>query len=197
MKERILLVDDDELLIDSYELFLGSKYNVVKCLSAEKALDLLKNDNKFSVIISDYNMTGLTGVEFLNQVKDLYPSIVRILLTAVKDVKLVLDAVNESNIFRFLIKDEHLDKLETAVKDAIEIKSMIRREEKLQEELKKTYNRLEQDLKSAAKLQQDIQPKPLSFHGFSFNSIYLPSKFLSGDNFNLFPFWTMDCFPMF
>lgn len=186
MRERILFVDDEQLLLGSYELYLSDKYNVVTVTSAKKALDLLVNDSNFAVVISDFNMSGMNGVEFLNIVKGLYPNIIRILMTAVNDVKVVLDAVNESNIFRFLVKDEDLGKLDHAIEDAISLKNILRREKTLQDELKLAYDRLEQDLKSAAKLQQSIQPKPMSFSGYSFNSLYLPSKFLSGDNFNYF-----------
>lgn len=188
MKEQILIVDDEELMLSSYELFFSEKYDVTLARDAHEALRILEKKSNFAVILSDYDMPGMTGVELLNKTKDKYPDIVRVLMTAMHDIKIVSDAVNESNIFRFLIKNVDLGKFDKAISDAIEIHKVLRNEKKLKAELQSTYDRLERDLKAAAQLQQDIQPPASTIEGYSFVPLYMPSEFLSGDNFNYFQF---------
>lgn len=187
-KESILLVDDEELLIQSFKLYLEDRYDVYLADSAESALMLLEKKSNFALVISDYDMPGMNGVELLNKIQSKYPDIVRILMTAFGDMKIIVDAVNESNIFRFLLKSNDIKKIDKAISDAIEFHKVFRSEKNLRKELQEAYNRLETDLKAAAQLQQDIQPPASSILGYSFNTLFLPSEFLSGDNFNYFQF---------
>lgn len=186
MKDSILIVDDEELMLSSYLMFLEDNYDVHTADSAEAALTILEKKSNFSCVISDHDMPGMNGVDFLNEVKSKYPDIVRILMTAFGDMEMVIDAVNESNIFRFLVKSQDLTKFDLAIRDAISFHDLVTSEKKLRSELEKTNKKLEEDLKSAAKLQQDIQPPSSSILGYSFNQLFMPSQYLSGDNFNYF-----------
>ncbi|MDC1069046.1 fused response regulator/phosphatase, partial [Candidatus Kapabacteria bacterium] len=162
------------------------KYDVHAASSAEEAIKVLEKKSNFAVVISDHDMPGMNGIDFLNIVKSKYPDIVRILMTAFGDMEIVIDAVNESNIFRFLVKSLDLAKFDRAITDAIDLYRIYTSEKYLKKKLEDTNKKLEQDLRAAAKLQQDIQPAPSSISGYSFNSLYMPSEFLSGDNFNYF-----------
>lgn len=185
MKDCILFVDDEELLLSSYEMLFQDEYDIYLSTSAEEALSIMEKRN-FALVISDYDMPGMKGIEFLNIVRKKYPDTVRILLTGFSDINIVVDAVNESNIFRFLIKNDDLRKVISAVKDGIAIYRLIKSEKRLKLELENAYNEINNDLNAAAKLQQNIQPPSSSFAGYSFAAMYLPSKFLSGDNYNFF-----------
>jgi sigma-B regulation protein RsbU (phosphoserine phosphatase) len=185
MKESILFVDDEELLLSSYEMLFEEEYDVYLAHSAEEALSQMEK-RSFALVISDYDMPGIKGIEFLNIVRKKYPDIIRILLTGFSDINIIVDAVNESNIFRFLIKNDDLRKVISAVKDGIAIYRLIKSERKLKQELEQAYNEINNDLNAAAKLQQNIQPPSSSFAGYSFAAMYLPSKYLSGDNYNFF-----------
>lgn len=185
MKDCILFVDDEELLLSSYELLFEEEFDVFLAQSAEEALTLLEKRN-FAIVISDYDMQGMNGIEFLNIVNKKYPETVRIILTGYSDINIVVNAVNESNIFRFLVKNDDNRKIINALNDAIEIHRLIKSEKKLKLELEQAYSDINNDLNAAAKLQQAIQPASSSFAGFSFAATYLPSKFLSGDNYNFF-----------
>lgn len=185
MKDCILFVDDEELLLSSYQMLFNDDYDVFLASSAEEALLCLEKRN-FALVVSDYDMGGINGVEFLNIVRDKYPETIRILLTGYNDINIVVDAVNESNIFRFLIKNDDLNKVINAVKDGIAIYKLIKSERKLKLELEHAYFEINQDLKAAARLQQEIQPASSSFGGYSFSTLYLPSKLVSGDSYNFF-----------
>src|SRR5216117_906170 len=69
------------------------------------------------IVISDQNMPGLTGVEFLRQVRKLYPDVIRIVFTSSQDPKVFADAVNEAGIHKFIMKDWDKERLRTEVRD--------------------------------------------------------------------------------
>lgn len=185
MKDSILFVDDEELLLSSYELLFSDDFEVYLSKSAEEALTLLEKRN-FALVVSDYDMGGMNGIEFLNIVRKNYPDTVRILLTGYSDINIVVEAVNESNIFRFLIKNDDLKKVINAVNDGIELYQLIKSEKRLKQELEQAYEDINNDLNAAAQLQQAIQPASSSFAGYSFSALYSPSKYLSGDSYNFF-----------
>jgi Response regulator containing a CheY-like receiver domain and an HD-GYP domain len=72
--------------------------------SGEEALRLLEEEGPFAVIVTDMRMPGMTGVELLARTKDLYPDMVRLMLTGHADQETAMEAVNSGQIFRFLTK---------------------------------------------------------------------------------------------
>ena len=101
----ILLVDDDEdaLLLLKREL-LADGYQVYTAGDGREGLRLL-GLHDIRVIVSDYSMPGMSGVDFLQRAKALHPEIVRIMLTSQADITTVTAAVNRSSIYRFVSKD--------------------------------------------------------------------------------------------
>ena len=104
LKHRILIVDDDERLLRSFHRILSTKFNVLTANSALLGLECITGQDPFSIVISDYKMPGMNGVDFLAEVGRKAPDTVRILLTGYADLNVALDAVNEGNIFRMLQK---------------------------------------------------------------------------------------------
>ena len=84
---RILCVDDEPAILAMLERALGSQYEVVASSDPEAALALVQH-GRFSVIISDMKMPGMTGEAFLEQVKRLAPESTRLALTAGLDWQL-------------------------------------------------------------------------------------------------------------
>lgn len=79
--KRILVVDDEEIVrIALRQTLRREHYRVTACSSPEEGLQILKTE-AFSVIISDYQMPGMTGLDFLAQAKQLQPDATRILIT--------------------------------------------------------------------------------------------------------------------
>lgn len=117
---RILLVDDDEAFHLLFSKISTAKLSVKSSLSGAEALEVLKTDGPFHVIISDYQMPEMNGVEFLSKAKDVSPSSVRILLSGNADLSVAIDAVNESGVFRILTKPCKFSMLKKALVDALE-----------------------------------------------------------------------------
>lgn len=119
-KINILYVDDEENNLFSFKANFRIKYNVYTALSGLAALELLKNTN-ISVIITDQRMPEMTGVAFLEQVCELYPDTIRILLTGYSDISAVIDAVNKGKIFHYLNKPWNEEELDDTIQRAYEI----------------------------------------------------------------------------
>ena len=71
-------MDDEERILSSLQRLLrGDGYRIVCARSAAEGLQRLAEETPVDVIVSDYRMPGMTGVEFLRRAKDLYPATVR------------------------------------------------------------------------------------------------------------------------
>lgn len=100
----LLLVDDEPNILSALRRQLrGAGYQILTASSGHEGLDLLLR-NKVDVIVSDQRMPGMTGVEFLRTVKQMYPETVRIVLSGFTELQAVTDAVNEGAIYKFLTK---------------------------------------------------------------------------------------------
>ncbi len=104
MSDKILFVDDEVHILDSMRRQLRKRFNIETAESGQKALEILKTNGPFSVIVSDMRMPIMDGVELLATIKDMYPDTVRMMLTGNADQETAIEAVNKGQIFRFLNK---------------------------------------------------------------------------------------------
>ncbi len=104
MNDCILLVDDDPLVLDGYRRCLGREFSIETATGPNEALLLLEQKQTVAVVVSDMHMPGMSGIELLSKVKTLSPDTVRIILTGNAELQTAIDAINEGNIFRFLVK---------------------------------------------------------------------------------------------
>jgi response regulator RpfG family c-di-GMP phosphodiesterase len=116
-KPAVLLLDDDERDLMLLEQILRPDgFQVLKTTDPTRAFELLAS-HPVRIVISDQNMPGLTGVEFLSQVRKLYPDVIRIVFTNSQDPKVFADAVNEAAIHKFIMKDWDAERLRTEVRE--------------------------------------------------------------------------------
>lgn len=102
--EKILFVDDDQKIINSFKKQLGTKYKIDFIMDPLTALNIIKKDKKYSVVIADLKMPGIDGVNFLEKVKKISPITTRIMLTGNAELDVAIDAINKGYIFKFLTK---------------------------------------------------------------------------------------------
>ncbi len=133
---NILLVDDELNSLNSLKRALKSEYNVLLASNGEDALAIMKQHD-IHLVIADYLMPGMTGVELLEKVLQDHPNTVRVILTAYSDEKLLMDAINIANAHGCLTKPLTTEEIRTAVKkwNASEIER--KRTEKELEETRK------------------------------------------------------------
>jgi response regulator RpfG family c-di-GMP phosphodiesterase len=100
----VLCVDDEPSMLAALGRTLRTHYDVVTAAGPEAALARLAAEPPFAVVVSDLRMPGTDGAALLARVKALAPDTVRVLLTGEGDLGGAIAAVNEGQIFRFLVK---------------------------------------------------------------------------------------------
>ena len=104
MSKEILIVDDEPNVISSLSRLLRRhKYTVQEAFSTDQAFEKIEKFD-IGVIISDQKMPKCTGIEFLHEIRLKYPSIVRIILSGYTENDMLLDAINEGEIYRYIKK---------------------------------------------------------------------------------------------
>ena len=101
----VLFVDDEQPIRSALERMYLDRDDI-RCLfasSGQEGLAVLKNEDVW-VVVSDYLMPGMRGVEFLSKVKTVRPDAIRIMMTAYADLSMAIDAINKSEAFRFVTK---------------------------------------------------------------------------------------------
>jgi len=115
----ILLVDDEEAILESLELTLGSEYRVFTAQDGQSGLEILERED-IALVIADQVMPNMTGVEFLEHVIERKPRTVRMMLTGYADMASLVRAINEGRIYRYIPKPWEPDQLRIDVKRALE-----------------------------------------------------------------------------
>ena len=134
MTPRILVVDDDANLLRSFKRILAKHFEPVVADSGDSALDILAGGQNFDIVISDYRMAGMDGVQFLSRVRVMAPDTVRMLLTGYADLDVAIRAVNEGNIFRLLTKPCDGKDMAKALSDAMRFRKAMQAERELLEQ---------------------------------------------------------------
>lgn len=154
-QHKVLFVDDEENILKSLRrLFLEvDSLEVFMAQNGEEALEIL-GANKVDLIIADQRMPGMSGKELLEQVKNKFPNILRIMLTGYADLESIVEAVNKGEVYRFLTKpwdDEELKVTITNALGVVDLKEQNRQMSvKIQsqnEELKELNESLEKTVK--------------------------------------------------
>lgn len=117
----ILIVDDEPDIVtslsDVFELSLpGAKIHTAK--NGKEGLAILKK-HAIDVIVSDYRMPGMDGLEFLTEARTIAPKAARILITAYPELDIAVRAINDAQIQNFLTKPIAPEKLIEAVNAAL------------------------------------------------------------------------------
>lgn len=149
---RILCVDDEPNVLNSLRrLFIDEDYTIVTAASAQEGLDLLAGD-RVQIVISDYRMPNMNGVEFLREVRTRWPDTVRIVLSGYADTASIVSAINEGQIYKFIPKPWNDDELKVTVANAIERYHLFKKNAELTSELMKVNEELKGLLVENSKL---------------------------------------------
>jgi len=117
-RQTILLVDDEEDIRESLKALFETcleGVDVKTAPSGQAALDTL-DQSVIDVIITDYKMPGMNGLEFLSRAQKKAPSVPRILVTAFPDLEIAIRAINEANIENFFTKPFEPDQVLNVVR---------------------------------------------------------------------------------
>ena len=154
-QSTVLIVDDEPRVLDSLEAILAAEFRVLRADGGAAALRLLEAE-EVAVIITDYRMPGMTGVELLRRSQERAPEAIRIVLTAYTDVDSLMDAINTGRIYHFVPKPWDPNDLMTVVRRAAERYALAQENARLRDELEVAYNALHREVVEA-------HERPLSF----------------------------------
>jgi signal transduction histidine kinase/CheY-like chemotaxis protein len=130
----VLYVDDEPDNLRIFELSFRRDFSVLTAPNAREGLEML-SQHPVAVVLSDHKMPGMEGVEFLRHVRELDDRTQRILVTAYGDVKILGDAINDGNIYRYIAKPWEPEDMRLTVQRAIEAYALQAERATLLEEL--------------------------------------------------------------
>lgn len=134
-ERTLLIVDEDENSLKALARELRREgYQLLLANSAKLALNMLALQN-VGVVLVEQRMQATRGDEFLRQVKGLYPSTVRMVLSGYTEIESLLQAVNEGAVFRFITKPWEADHLREHIKQAFRENDLLWENQSLRQQL--------------------------------------------------------------
>lgn len=139
----ILCVDDEANVLKSLKrLFLDEDYEILTAESGREGLAILEQRRPVQVVISDYRMPEMDGVDFFRQVHERWPDTIRIVLSGYADTAAVVAAVNEGQIYKFIPKPWNDEELKVTIAKSVERYFLVKANRKLNEELQHANDEL-------------------------------------------------------
>jgi len=104
-KPKIMLVDDEDAILSNLSMNLKKDYNIVVANSPDDALEALKKNPDVMVVVSDQKMGNEDdGTRLLKAVSEIYPEIMRIILTGFPEYEVALKGITDGKVFDFVVK---------------------------------------------------------------------------------------------
>jgi serine phosphatase RsbU (regulator of sigma subunit) len=178
MKDKVLLVDDDAMLLAGLKRQLRNHFRIETAISAEEAIRMVAENGPYAVVVSDYMMPGMNGIELLRHVKANSPDTIRMMLTGSADMSTAIQAVNEGSIYKFHPKPCPAQTLGSAIKSGIDEYLKVTTD---QTQLKK----VQKSLAKASKIQRMLMPKSdPQVEGFDIAGKSIPCDETGGDYYD-------------
>ncbi|MBN2143360.1 MAG: response regulator [Candidatus Aureabacteria bacterium] len=116
----ILFIDDEPYILKSLQrLFEDENYEILTANNGEEGLKILES-RPVTLVISDYRMPEIDGVQFFLKAAELNPDAIRIMLTGYADIEVIVSAINQGQVFRFITKPWNEEEFKLMVKDCIQ-----------------------------------------------------------------------------
>jgi two-component system probable response regulator PhcQ len=157
-KHSILVVDDEELFIENIKsIFSGESYIIITASSGKQGLEILKKQS-VNMVISEYKIPLMNGLEFLEKVRIIYPDILTVMVTDQADINLAIKAVNEAGVYKFLLKPWDDIDFKNTIKRTLESLQVIKERDELIRKVKTheaTLKDLEKRYPGITKVEKD------------------------------------------
>ncbi|MFT3709193.1 MAG: ATP-binding protein [Archangium sp.] len=182
---RLLLVDDEENILRSLRRVLRrGEWLIETAPDAEAGLAVFEKFQP-AVVISDFRMPGMNGVEFLTRVKELAPHTQRIMLTGQADQQAIEEAINRSEVFRFITKPWNDGQLLLTVRSAFEQHELLsdnRRLHELTQQQNVELRQLNADLEQRVHQRTQMLSRAKREWELSFDTIDSPLAVINTDD---------------
>ena len=121
-KCAILYVDDEEKALVSFQRAFGEDFRIYTATNAQDGLALIeKHGHEIGLLLTDQRMPGEKGTWLLEQARQRYPQMLRVLVTAFSDLDSAISAVNQGSIYKYLTKPWDPAQLELTLKQGLEL----------------------------------------------------------------------------
>ena len=156
---KVLIVDDEPFIKNILTILLETDgYKVSSFDTGLEALGKAKQSN-YDIIISDYFLPHMDGIELIQKVKELQPYIASILITGVGDEQTVIDAFTKGHVNSYVTKPFNNEDILKIVRLALKEQGVKRKEDNFQKELKEEINTATKQLKEKNKLLEEEEKK--------------------------------------
>jgi len=146
-EKSVLYLDDEKANLDGFRFSFRKEFNLYLAQHVDEAFEILEQVS-IKVVVSDQRMPDMSGTEFLEKVGEMYPDIIKIIVTAYTDTDSILDAINKSNVYRFITKPWDRNDLRLTIENALEAYDLRSENQLLIDNLRITNNDLVQANKS-------------------------------------------------
>ena len=124
-KYTVLIVDDEINNLQLLKRTFRGKYNLLTASNGQEGLEIVKQQgDKIALIVSDQKMPVMEGTEFLQKVREIHPEIVKILLTGHVGTDILVAAINDCDLFQYILKPFEPEELKIAVENGLTKYSM-------------------------------------------------------------------------
>lgn len=123
---QVMLVDDEDYILKALKRTINmyTDWDVETYQDPREALRRART-TVFDAVITDYMMPELNGLELLQELRDLQPDTIRILLTGVIDIETVMSAINKAGAFRFIPKPWDDEQLLDNVREGLKFRDIL------------------------------------------------------------------------
>jgi CheY-like chemotaxis protein/HPt (histidine-containing phosphotransfer) domain-containing protein len=119
-KYFILFVDDEEIIIKYFVKIFENEFNIYTATNITRALEILQeNHEEIAIIVTDQKMKGGSGVDLLNEAKEKYPNIIRIITTAYASLEDSIRAIKESSVFSYITKPWNIEDIRNTINQGL------------------------------------------------------------------------------
>lgn len=117
----LLILEDEQLNLDALVETFKRDYDVLPFTNATTALEHVRtNKPQIDLVLTDQRMPKMTGIQFLEEIRKLYPKVMKIVLTGFTETRDLMDAINKGEVHRYITKPAEPDFLKGEVKKALE-----------------------------------------------------------------------------
>jgi response regulator RpfG family c-di-GMP phosphodiesterase len=119
-RPRLLFIDDEEINRSNFQETFGDEYEILLAGSGEEALEIMARESNLALILSDQRMPGISGAEVLARARELAPQAERIMITGYSEPDDIMAAINQGQVYRYILKPWTSGELRIAIIHAVE-----------------------------------------------------------------------------